>query len=81
MDSRSSTVRIMYKLLCSWGRRTVVEMEQPYKGGPTPLWKNIGVQNFQRLKLISMFLLLATGFEYIYMEVFQRSVEREKEQN
>ena len=81
MDSRSETVRAMYRKFCSRGYRTTVIFSQPYKGGPTPLWKNIGVERFKQLQLVSIFLLLSCAFEFIYLEVALRSVEKEKKAN
>ena len=70
MDSRSELVRNIYNDFFSRGRRTKVTFTEPYKGGPTPLWKNIGKDNFKNLLGVSFILLLATGFEFIYMEAF-----------
>lgn len=81
MDSRSEYVRYFYNRFCAKGYRTKVLFSEPYKGGPTPLWKNIGKPNFYRLMSVSAILLVATAFEFVYMEVALRSVEKEKLEN
>ena len=68
MDSRNGSVRDAYFKFCNWGIRTKVVYEEPYKGGPTPLWKNISVPYFERLSAISIVFLIACIIEYILVD-------------
>ena len=78
MDSRSELVRIAYKSFCNWGQTKVVRFDKPYKGGPTPVWKNVSEEWFQKLARASLVFLLVCAVEYLYLEGSLRGPEYEK---
>ena len=73
MDSRNSTVRWAYFKFCSWGVRTPVLFENPYKGGPTPMWANISKEVFGRLSKVSIIFLFVVIGDMIYIEAAFRN--------
>ena len=68
MDSRNSLVRDAYWKFCLWGKNTIVEYEQPYKGGPVPLWKNISVPIYSKLSMGSIVFFATCLIEYMVIE-------------
>ena len=79
MDSRNAAVRLGFSLFCNWGRPKIVKFDKPYKGGPTPLWKNVSLEWFKRLANASLIFLIACGIEFWNLEVNLREPEYEKE--
>ena len=71
MDSRNGLVRSLYYRFCVWGRASCrpVIFEQPYKGGPNPLLRNVGIEIQSRLALWSMIFLLICFIEFAIIEV------------
>lgn len=57
MNSNSVFVRNCYKRCCLWGKKSVVRLQNPYEGGPTPLWMN-PQKKFQIVFAIINFILL-----------------------
>uniref|UniRef100_A0A7S3CKF5 Uncharacterized protein n=1 Tax=Strombidium rassoulzadegani TaxID=1082188 RepID=A0A7S3CKF5_9SPIT len=72
MDSRNEFVRQAYFRFCNWGKRIVVEHSKPYKGGPTPLLKNISIPYFQKLSAVSLIFFILCMVEYIVIEEVYR---------
>lgn len=54
-----------------------MEFEQPYKGGPTPLWKNISVIWFTRLSSISIVFFAACMIEFILIQQLYKGPQKE----
>ena len=62
---------------CQWGVATVVEAEQPYKGGPVPLWRNIQPGIFAKLSVASTCFLVVCLLESVVIIQFRQKPEKE----
>ena len=65
MDSRNEFVRAAFTKFCQWGRMQPVIFEEPYKGGPVPLWKNISAIWFKRLSMVSFLFFVICMIEFV----------------
>ena len=71
MDSRNALVRQVWMEYCQWGVPTVNEIEQPYKGGPVPLLRNIQAGIFSKLSIASCCFMVVCLFEAVIISKFK----------
>ena len=79
MDSRNGLVRSLHAKFCVWGASACrpVALEEPYKGGPSPLLRNVGIEIQQRLAQMSGIFLLVCGIEYMILEIAYKGPEKD----
>ena len=58
MNSKIPFIRKVFHKIHLMGSRTIVKLEEPYRGGPTPLWENISFPHFQVISLVSSIFFL-----------------------
>jgi hypothetical protein len=65
MDSNNPFVRGCYRKLCLWGRRTPIEIDKPYEGGPTPLFHSPQKKFYYALTGLNLLLFVLVLVYYV----------------
>ncbi len=65
MNSNNEIIRKCFRKCCMWGRKKTVIFDQPYEGGPTPLWRTVQQRFFIVFSLLNIVFLVALIVTYI----------------
>ena len=65
MDSNNRLVRVCYRKMCIWGRKSPIEYTKPYEGGPTPILRSPQRKFYLVFTILNLVVFLALIIAYI----------------